>query len=208
MPDHRQQQTEAHIRAVCVFCGSRFGANTRFKKTAARLGQLLAENNIRLIYGGGHVGLMGTIADNVLENGGKVTGIIPEFLESLEVGHDGLSEKIETDSMHSRKRRMFEMSDAFLTMPGGLGTLDETFEIITWKQLRLHNKPVIILDDNGYWQPFQKLITSTIENGFADESAARLYTTVNSADEAISVLKSGTPQHPGQGPGTAKPERF
>jgi len=197
-----------YVKSVCIFCGSRPGTNPVHRNAAIRLGQLLSKNGIRLVYGGGHVGLMGIIADQVLENGGQVIGVIPEFLERLEVGHDGLTEKIKTDSMHTRKQRMFDLSDAFISMPGGLGTLDETFEIITWKQLRLHNKPIIIMDNDGYWQPFEELIQSAINGGFADVKAAQLYTTANGPDQALKALEIDVHQPQISSLDTAKPERF
>jgi len=197
-----------YVKSVCIFCGSRSGRDPVHKNAAIELGQLLAKNRIRLVYGGGHVGLMGIIADEVLTNGGHVTGVIPEFLERLEVGHNGLTEKIETNSMHVRKQRMFDLSDAFISMPGGLGTLDETFEIITWKQLRLHNKPIIIMDNCGYWQPLEALIQSTINDGFADPQATQLYSIVDGPDQALKALEINTSHPETFAAETAKPERF
>ncbi len=128
------------IRSVAVFCGASPGADPQFRAAARALGEGLARATIRLVYGGGRVGLMGTVADAALAAGGRVVGVIPEFLTRLEVAHEGVDEMIVTDSMHSRKQRMFELSDAFVCFAGGLGTLDETFEILTWKQLGLHRQ--------------------------------------------------------------------
>lgn len=176
-------------KSLCVFCGSRNGNDPDYALEAKRLARQMAERDIEFVYGGGSIGIMGILAQEVLDRGGRVTGIIPEFLQKFEVGHNNLTELIVTDSMHERKRTMFERSDGFIVMPGGLGTLDETFEILTWKQLRLHNKPVIILDCKGYWQPFQALVESTIEGGFAHEAVRDLYQVVKTADEVFEALK-------------------
>ena len=135
------------IRSLCVLCGSREGTDPVYREVAVRLGRLIAEQDVRLIYGAGSIGLMGIIADAVLSAGGEVVGVIPDFLIRSEVGHHDLTDLVITDSMHDRKRRMFEMADAFVVLPGGLGTLDETFELITWRQLRLHDSPIIVLDE-------------------------------------------------------------
>jgi uncharacterized protein (TIGR00730 family) len=180
----------SEVKSLCVFCGSRMGNDSDYAVEAKLLAQQMAKRNIEFIYGGGSIGIMGTLAQEVLDNGGRVTGIIPEFLQNLEVGHNNLTELIVTDSMHDRKRTMFERSDGFIVMPGGLGTLDETFEILTWKQLRLHDKPIIILDCKGYWKPFQDLVDATIEGGFAHERVRDLYQTVKTADEVFEALKN------------------
>ncbi len=172
-------------KSLCVFCGSRNGNDPDFVLEAKKLARTMAEKNIEFVYGGGSIGIMGVLADEVLKHGGRVTGVIPEFLQKHEVGHSKLSELIITESMHERKRTMFERSDGFVVLPGGLGTLDETFEIMTWKQLRLHDKPIIVLDCKDYWQPFEKLVNATIENGFAHEGVKDLYTLVKSAENVF-----------------------
>ena len=172
-------------KSLCVFCGSRNGNDPEFVNEAKRLARMMAERDIEFVYGGGSVGIMGVLADEVLANGGRVTGVIPDFLQKYEVGHHGLTELIITNSMHDRKRTMFERSDGFIVLPGGLGTLDETFEIMTWKQLRLHDKPIIVLDQKDYWQPFQKLVEATVAGGFAHEAVQELYCLVKSADEVF-----------------------
>jgi len=177
-------------KSLCVFCGSRNGNDPEHALEAKRLAQHMAERDIEFVYGGGSIGIMGILAQEVLDRGGRVTGIIPEFLQKFEVGHNHLTELIITDSMHERKRTMFERSDGFIVMPGGLGTMDETFEILTWKQLRLHNKPVIVLDCKDYWQPFQALVEATIDGGFAHEAVRDLYQVVKTADEVFEALKS------------------
>ncbi len=182
------------ILSICVLCGSRDGGDPAFRDAAVRLGKLMARRGARLVYGGGSIGLMGTVADAVLAAGGEVVGIIPDFLIRREVGHRRLSELIITESMHDRKRRMFEMADAFVVLPGGLGTLDETFEIVTWKQIKLHSSPIIVLDVNGYWAPLKALIEATIVGEFAGANVRELLTFVSSPEEVFKVL-SVTP-HP------------
>lgn len=176
------------IASLCVFCGSRRGGDPRYAEQADRLGRLMAENGIRLVYGGGGIGLMGILADAVLRAGGQAIGVIPAFLQKLEVGKTGLSELIVVDSMHERKRRMFELSDGFVVLPGGLGTLDETLEILTWRQLRLHDKPVIVVDVAGYWSALDALVDGVIDGGFADPGARRLYTRVGRVEEVLPAL--------------------
>jgi len=176
------------IRSICVFCGSKTGADPAHEETAKRLGALMAERGIGLVYGGGCIGLMGIIADAVAGGGGTVTGVIPEFLMKLDVGNSEVGELIVTDSMHSRKQRMFELSDAMVALPGGLGTLDETFEIITWKQLQQHTKPIVLINVSGYWDPFAALVGATIVGGFAHPKIRDLYTMVGDADAVFAAL--------------------
>lgn len=168
-------QTSSAQRSVVVFCGSRMGHKPAFAEAATELGRGLAAAGIRLIYGGGRVGLMGAVADGVLSGGGEVIGVIPEFLTKREVAHSGLSEMLVTHSMHSRKQRMFELSDAFIMMPGGLGTLDEIVEIITWRQLELHDRPILICDVAGSAKPVIDAIESIIDLGFVEPTARDLY---------------------------------
>lgn len=176
------------VRSLCVLCGSRDGANPAYKEAAIRLGATMAQNGVRLVYGGGSIGLMGVIADAVLKNGGDVVGVIPDFLMRWEVGHRRLSELIITDSMHDRKRRMFEMADAFVVLPGGLGTLDETFEIITWKQIHLHDAPIVVLDVGGYWEPFCRLIDAVVAGGFAHPTVTDLFSVVSEPEDVLPAL--------------------
>jgi uncharacterized protein (TIGR00730 family) len=155
------------IRSVAVFCGSRAGHTPAFRLAAAELGHGLARAGMQLVYGGGRVGLMGAMADATLAAGGRVVGVIPDFLQQWEVAHQGIDELIVTDSMHTRKRRMFELADAFVSFPGGLGTFDETFEMLTWRQLRLHDKPILICDVAGSAGALLALIDGAIGDGFA-----------------------------------------
>ena len=165
----------ANIRAVAVFCGSRVGTDPAWRAGAEALGRGLAANGIRLIYGGGRVGLMGAVADGALAGGGQVTGIIPDFLRAREVAHPGVADLQVTDTMHRRKALMFEHADAFVTLPGGLGTLDETVEVITWRQLGLHDRPVLIANVNGWATPLIALLNAFVADGFADPTARALY---------------------------------
>jgi uncharacterized protein (TIGR00730 family) len=146
------------IKTVCVYCGSGPGTNPRFVEAAIALGQALAENGIRLVYGGGSIGLMGAIATSVLDHGGTVTGIIPDFLTSRENALTRVQELIVTPDMHERKRLMFERSDAFVALPGGIGTLEELVEQLTWQQLGRHSKPVLLANIDGFWEPLLALL--------------------------------------------------
>ena len=176
------------IASLCVYCGSRAGSDRAYRAAAARLGALLAARGIRLVYGGGRVGLMGVVADAALSGGGRVTGVIPRLLQDIEVGHRGLDEMLVVPNMHERKRRMSELADGFVILPGGLGTLDETFEAITWKQLGLHDKPIVIADIAGYWRPLRNLVEALIANGFADPKAATLAAFVDDVDDILPTL--------------------
>ena len=146
------------IKTVCVYCGSGPGTNPRFIESAIALGKALAENGIRLVYGGGSIGLMGAVATSVLDHGGTVTGIIPDFLTSRENALARVQELIVTPDMHERKRLMFERSDAFVALPGGIGTLEELVEQLTWQQLGRHSKPVLLANIDGFWEPLLALL--------------------------------------------------
>ena len=146
------------IKTVCVYCGSGPGTNPRFVEAAEALGKIFAENNIRLVYGGGSVGLMGAIAKSVLAHGGAVTGIIPDFLRARELALNSVQEMVVTPDMHERKRLMFERSDAFVALPGGVGTLEELVEMMTWQQLGRHAKPILLANIDGFWEPLLALL--------------------------------------------------
>jgi len=147
------------IKTVCVYCGSGSGTNPRFVEAAVALGKVFAENSIRLVYGGGSVGLMGAVAKSVLDHGGTVTGIIPDFLANRERMNPGLTELVITPDMHERKRLMFERSDAFVALPGGVGTLEELVEQMTWQQLGRHTKPVLLANIDNFWEPLLALLS-------------------------------------------------
>lgn len=151
---------------ICLYCGSSSGKDPAYREAAANLGRFLAREKIRLVYGGGRVGLMGAAADACMAAGGEVIGIIPDFLLRHEVGHTGVSDLQVVDTMHERKMRMAELADAFCVLPGGLGTLEELFEVLTWRQLGLHDKPIILLDVANYWEPLVQLLQRQAEEGF------------------------------------------
>lgn len=178
------------IASLCVFCGSKTGDDPAFEAAARRLGELMVERGVRLVFGGGRIGLMGVVADAVLGGGGEAVGVIPEFLKDLEVGNDDVTEQIVTASMHERKNRMFELSDGFVVLPGGLGTLDETLEIVTWKQLRLHSKPVVVVNTLGYWTALGDLVQRIIDGGFAHPAVAELFTVVDTPDDVFGALEA------------------
>jgi hypothetical protein len=178
----------AGISSVCIYCGSRRGGRQAYAENARRLGAALAGAGIRLVYGGGSVGLMGVLADASLAAGGEVVGVIPAHLNEAEIAHRGLTELVVVGSMHARKQRMFELSDAFVGLPGGIGTLDETVEILTWRQLRLHDKPLYLLDDGGYWQPFLALLRHYIEQDFAGEAMLGLLRPVAGIEALMAAL--------------------
>jgi uncharacterized protein (TIGR00730 family) len=154
------------MKSVCVYCGSRIGANAVYEQRAAALGTRLAGEGLALVYGGGNVGLMGVLADAALAAGGEVIGVIPEQLVGWEVAHDGLTRLEVVASMHERKARMFELSDAFVALPGGFGTLDEMFEMLTWRQLGLGDKPCGFLDVDGFYAPLIAMLERMVEEGF------------------------------------------
>lgn len=181
------------IKSVCVYCGSSNSVADSFKTLAADVSKALAAHKLTLVYGGGHVGLMGIVADTGLKAGAKVIGIIPEHIKAQEVQHTGLTELHVVSDMHTRKRMMVERSDAFIILPGGLGTLDEAFEIITWKKLKLHNKPIIIFNQAGYWDPLLSLIDRTIKDGFAAPSDRLLFNVVTTIDGLFKALESERP---------------
>lgn len=177
-----------NIRSVCVYCGSSNRAAEEYKQAARDCGRLLAENGIRLVYGGGASGLMGIVADGALAAGGLVTGIIPYHLKRREVGHDGVTELLTVDSMHTRKRLMADQADAFVVLPGGFGTMDETFEVLTWKQLDLHDLPIVLVNINGYWDKFLALVDDIIEQKFAASTNRQLFTVVKRVEDILPAL--------------------
>ena len=175
--------------SVAVFCGSRLGFDLAFAAAAERLGLGLARAGIRLVYGGGKNGMMGVLADAVLAGGGTVLGVIPDFLTKWEVAHPRVTEMEITDSMHSRKRRMAEESDAFVALPGGIGTMDETIEIISWRMLRLHDKPIYICDVAGSAALLETAVDGMIAQGFAVAETRSLFTVVDGVDALLARLE-------------------
>jgi uncharacterized protein (TIGR00730 family) len=177
------------VYSVAVFCGSRLGSRPEFAAAAKDLGTGLAQAGIRLIYGGGKNGMMGVLADAVLDGGGSVLGVIPEFLTKWEVAHPGATEMVITSSMHDRKRRMAEAADAFVTLPGGIGTMDETIEIISWRQLRLHHRPIYICDIAGSAAPLVAAVDDMIAHGFALPEARSLFEVVDGVPALLAHLR-------------------
>src|SRR5215470_19503344 len=177
------------VKRVCVYCGSSGRVAEALRDAARRTGRLLAQSGMELVYGGGHIGLMGLTADAALAAGGRVVGIIPDFLHGREVAHTRVSELIVVGSMHERKQRMLERADAFAILPGGLGTLDETFECMTWKQLGLHDKPIVVIDVGGYWRPLLALLDHAIAAGFAPVRVRGAIEVVSGPEELIAALK-------------------
>lgn len=181
------------IHSLAVFCGSRVGVDPIYAKSGRMLGEGLGRAGIRLVFGGGRIGIMGVVADAVLAAGGKVLGVIPEFLTQYEVAHENVSQMVVTDSMHTRKRRLYEESDAFLVMPGGLGTFDEAFEIITWRQLRLHDKPILLCNVAGWAEPLVATVDHAIAQGFADPGSRQLFEVLDDVPAVLERLKTLRP---------------
>jgi uncharacterized protein (TIGR00730 family) len=178
------------ISSVCVYCGSGFGSDPAFVEGATAFGRRLAERGIGLVYGGGNVGLMGTVARAVLDNGGYVTGIIPDFLKSRERMLDDVQETIVVPDMHTRKRLMFERSDAFVALPGGIGTLEELVEQMTWAQLGRHTKPILLYSPNGFWKPLLTLLAHMREQGFIRAGLELNYLVAERIEEVLPMIEA------------------
>ena len=176
------------MKKICVFTGAASGVNTFYKDAAYQLGLMLGSRGLGLAYGGGKLGLMGAVADGMLAANGKVTGIIPKFLDNVEVGHKGVTDLHIIDSMHERKAMMYDAADAFIILPGGLGTLDETMEIITWRQLGLHQKPIIIVNLNGYWDSMLIMFQNIIDQGFMHHGHTGHFDQVDDLDSLMDKL--------------------
>jgi uncharacterized protein (TIGR00730 family) len=177
------------IRSVCVYCGSSGAVDQRYRSAAEELGRSLAIAGIALVFGGGRIGLMGIAADAALAAGGQVIGVIPAALRDRELAHQNVSELVVVDTMHDRKRVMAERADAFAVLPGGIGTLDEMFEILTWRQLRLHDKPIFLIDVAGYWQPLRALLDHIVEQRFATSLISGLVEIVPNAAALLTALR-------------------
>jgi uncharacterized protein (TIGR00730 family) len=192
----------AELRSICVYCGSNPGRSPDYAAAAERLGRDMAEAGVRLVYGGGSVGLMGIVARSVLDHGGQVTGIIPQFLKDREVMLKEVSELIVTADMHERKRIMFERSDAFVSLPGGIGTLEEVIEVMTWAQLEQHAKPILIANINGFWDPLVEVFRRMTDDGFLHKEFLGDHVALpvrfcNAADAIVPMLQdavSGVPR--------------
>jgi len=183
----------ASLQRICVFAGSSVGSRRVYVEAAEQLGRTLAQQNIGLVYGGGGVGLMGRMADAALAAGGQVIGVIPEALQQREVGHRNLTELHVVASMHQRKELMASYADAFVVLPGGLGTLEETFEVWTWAQLGFHRKPIGLLDAGGYWQPMIAMIDHMIDQGFVNSRHREFVCIESQVPELLEALRAWQP---------------
>ncbi|CCD39912.1 Lysine decarboxylase family [Candidatus Paraburkholderia kirkii UZHbot1] len=181
------------MKAVCVYCGSATGARSVYSEAAKVFGRALVANNLSLVYGGGRVGLMGLIADEVLAAGGRAVGVIPELLLAKEVGHTDLTELIVVPDMHERKKQMADLSDAFVALPGGVGTFEEFFEVYTWAQLGYHQKPVGLLDVNGYYDRLMSMLRHTVDEGFMCAPYLDIIQVAAEPEEMIAKLAAYTP---------------
>ena len=176
------------LRAVAVFCGSRLGHDARYAAAAAELGRGLAATGRRLVYGGGRVGLMGVVADAVLDGGGTVLGVIPKFLTKWEVAHDRVTDLVVTDTMHTRKARIYAEADVFIGLPGGIGTMDELIEVITWRQLRQHDKPILLCDIAGSAAPLVAAIDAAIAADFSGTEVRSLFQITHGVAATLAAL--------------------
>jgi uncharacterized protein (TIGR00730 family) len=198
------------LKAICVYCGSGPGSNPKFVESARAFGRILAENNIGLVYGGGSIGLMGAIAESVIDHGGQVTGIIPEFLKAREMMFRDAQEIIVTRDMHERKRLMFERADAFVALPGGIGTLEELVEQMTWAQLGRHKKPILMVNVDNFWDPLCALLDHMRDMQFIRAGLTVSPLVVNSVEEILPALRDAT-RHISEGEKemkTVEPERL
>jgi len=185
----------ARLDTLCVYCGSQTGAGPGYATLAESLGRDCARAGVRLVFGGGHVGLMGCLADAALAAGGQVVGVIPEHLVRREAADTKVTSLEVVASMHERKQRMVALSDAFCVLPGGLGTLDETVEILTWKHLGLHDKPVLLLDPDDYWRPFHDLLAHQARTGFLDPGYGSLFAVVRDVDALFAAVAARPAPH-------------
>lgn len=178
------------IKKVCVYCASSSKVNFQYVKTAEKLGEILAENNLELVYGAGSVGLMGVLADSALKKGGRVTGVIPRFMVEMEWQHDGLTELILTETMHERKLEMAKLADAVVALPGGFGTMEELLEIITWKQLGIHSLPIVIVNVNGYYNHLLAQFSQAADELFVRPKHLDMWRVVNDIDNVLEALNN------------------
>jgi uncharacterized protein (TIGR00730 family) len=181
------------IKSIAVFCGSSLGNAPIFEKIARQLGKMLAEKQITLVYGGGRLGLMGAVADGVMEHGGQVIGVIPRFLSTKEVAHVGITELISVETMHERKLKMSDLCEGVIVLPGGFGTLDELAEMLTWAQLGLHQKPIGILNIEGYYDPLDQLFRTMETNGLLKTYNRKIALFANNLEELFTLMENYRP---------------
>jgi uncharacterized protein (TIGR00730 family) len=196
-PIHTADQSKS-LRNLAVFCASADGARPEYRAAAEELGRALAREGIGLVYGGAKVGLMGAVADATIVAGGRVIGVIPHVLVDLEVAHGGLSELHVTDTMHTRKALMSERSDGFLVLPGGYGTFEELFEVLAWQTLRLHSKPVVLLDTASFWQPMLTMLDHCVAEGVLKPRNRAILHVAATVQEALAMLREHTEQAGGE----------
>jgi len=178
------------MKSITVFCASSFGTEEIYKEQAVLLGQTLAKQNIKLIYGGANVGLMGAVADGVLNAGGEAIGVLPDFLRSKEIAHLGLTELIFVESMHERKTKMNDLCEGVIALPGGFGTLEELFEMLTWAQLGLHKKPIAILNINGFYDSLIELTQTMVEKGLLKDVNQKMLLVSDNIDDLLNQMKN------------------
>jgi len=178
------------MKRITVFCGSSLGSEKEYQAQAFTLGRILAERNIELVYGGANVGLMGAVANGTIENKGKVIGVLPHFLQNKEIAHEGLTELILVETMHERKTKMNDLTDGVIALPGGFGTLEEFFEMLTWAQLGLHKKPIAILNINGFYDELLALVNTMVEKGFLKEVNKNMLLTSDSINDLLDQMAS------------------
>lgn len=178
------------MKRVAVFCGASAGTDTIYAQTGVQLGHELALRNIGVVYGGAKIGVMGAVADGALQAGGEVIGVIPHFLRTREVAHETLTQLILVDSMHERKTRMHDLSDGFIALPGGFGTMEELFEILTWGQLGLHTKPIGLLNVNGFYEPLIAMARQMLDRGFLKQTHFDMLLTSDSIDDLLQKMES------------------
>ena len=178
------------VNSACVYCGTGHNVSQVYKDTAARLGTVMAQSKVRLVYGGGRVGLMGIVSQACFSAGGEVVGIIPEHIQDKEIMNDDVTELFIVDSMHTRKKMMVDKSEGFIVLPGGFGTLDETFEILTWKYLGLHDKPIVLVNVDGFYNPLIKMVDHMVDSGFTPFWHRSLYQVVDTPEDAIVALSA------------------
>ncbi|WP_028446467.1 LOG family protein [Chitinimonas koreensis] len=178
------------MKSICVFCGAAFGKREVYRDAAAELGRTLAAQSLQLVWGGGRVGLMGVVADAALAGGGSTLGVIPAFMVEKELAHPGSTEMIQVDSMHTRKALMAERADGFVALPGGFGTLDELFEILTWAQLHLHGKPIGLLNVAGYFDPLLAWVRHAEAEGFVRSGHLSLFVVADTAEELLDKMRA------------------
>ncbi len=181
------------LKRIAVFCGSSMGNDPQLSITAMNVGKTLAQNNIELVYGGARIGLMGAVADGVLQSGGRAIGVIPEFLKSKEVAHEGLTELITVSSMHERKTKMNELCDGVIALPGGFGTLEELFEMLTWAQLGLHKKPIALFNMNDFYDPLVELLNTMVAKKFLRQENYSMLLVATNITDVLNQMKNYQP---------------